>query len=201
MEVRDKHGLTEQEFLAAYRPKDYPRPSLTADIAVFSCVADTVRVLLVRRGGHPYLGKWALPGGFAQPGETVTDTARRELAEETGILGLCLAPVGLFSEPGRDPRMWVVSQAFAALIPPERMPEASAGDDAAEAQWFSVRTERCKDGIRLHLAHGADAFTACLTRTVPPDCTEPQYRAEDSGGLAFDHAQILCRAMETLGLL
>ena len=88
MEVRDKHGLTEQEFLTAYRPKDYPRPSLTADIAVFSCVADTARVLLVRRGGHPYLGKWALPGGFAQPGETVTDTARRELAEETGILWL-----------------------------------------------------------------------------------------------------------------
>ena len=105
--LRDKNGLTEEEFLAAYRPKDYPRPSLTADIAVFSQEAGALQVLLVRRGGHPFLGKWALPGGFAQPGEAVTQTARRELEEETGLKGLRLTPVGLFSQPGRDPRMWV----------------------------------------------------------------------------------------------
>ncbi len=57
MELRDKNGLTEQEFLAAYQPKNYERPSLTADIAVFSVSKTETRLLLIRRGGHPFLGK------------------------------------------------------------------------------------------------------------------------------------------------
>ena len=84
MELRDKNGLTEAEFLANYRPGDYPRPSVAADIVIFTRKEDTVRVLLVRRGGHPCLGQWALPGGFVEPGETVGHAAARELEEETG---------------------------------------------------------------------------------------------------------------------
>ena len=96
MERRDKNGLTEKEFLATYRPKDYDRPSVTADIAVFSMSREGLRVLLVRRGGHPYLGYWALPGGFAQKGESVDETAARELEEETGYHAQELIPLGLF---------------------------------------------------------------------------------------------------------
>ena len=68
MGLVDKNGLTEAQFLAVYRQKDYPRPSLTADIVLFrrgaSGFADQLQVLLIRRGGHPFLGCWALPGGY-----------------------------------------------------------------------------------------------------------------------------------------
>ena len=70
-ELLDKNGLTEREFLAAYRADRYPRPSVTADIMLLSETPDGVETLLIRRGGHPYLGCWALPGGFAGPSERV----------------------------------------------------------------------------------------------------------------------------------
>ena len=67
---------------------------------------------MIRRGGHPFLGCFALPGGFAEPGETVDQSAQRELMEETHVEGLSLAPVGLFSDPDRDPRGWTVTNAW-----------------------------------------------------------------------------------------
>ena len=88
MELRDKNGLTEQEFLASYHAGDFPRPSVTADIMIFSRDERGLKVLLVRRGGHPCLGQWALPGGFVEPNETIGHAAARELEEETGLTGL-----------------------------------------------------------------------------------------------------------------
>jgi ADP-ribose pyrophosphatase YjhB (NUDIX family) len=86
-ELRDKKGLTEAEAIAAYRKKNYPKPALTADICIFAKVGEGWKLLLIRRGGHPYLGCWALPGGFADQGETNESTAARELQEETCLTG------------------------------------------------------------------------------------------------------------------
>lgn len=202
MERRDKNGLTEQEFLAAYRPGDYERPSLTADVAVFSVTEEKTRLLLIRRGGHPYLGCWALPGGFANPGEPVERTAARELEEETGLSGLPFLPVGLFGEPGRDPRMWVVSQAFAAVIPEERRKEVRAGDDAAAARWFDVYLEREGGRVKLTFSSDEERFFALLQLPDIGACTagnKPQIL--NRGELAFDHAAVIGQAMRKVGLL
>lgn len=204
MELRDKNGLTEQEFLAAYRPKDYERPSLTADIAVFAISEERTKILLVQRGNHPYLGRWALPGGFANKNEAVEDTAARELAEETGLTGLGLSPVGLFSKPGRDPRMWVVSQAFVSLIPYERIAEVQAGDDAAAARWFDIHTEISGCHIRLRFESGETVFEVRLRREVGGSgiCSlHDTLKVLENGGLAFDHAQMIGCAMKEAGLL
>ena len=68
MELRDKNGLTEREYLAQYRADKYPRPSVTVDVCIFSRAADgALRTLLIRRGGHPFLGWWALPGCAKPP--------------------------------------------------------------------------------------------------------------------------------------
>ena len=141
--VRDKNGLTEEEFLRQYNSDKYPKPALTADILVFCRTAQEVRLLMIRRKGHPFLGCLALPGGFAEPGETIESTAGRELEEETGLTGQKLKLVGVYSRPGRDPRGWTVSAAFASLVDGDP-PAPAAGDDAASVHWVPVC--RSEDG-------------------------------------------------------
>ena len=153
-ELRDKRGLTETEAIERYRAKNYPKPALTADIAVFARDGESVKLLLIRRGGHPFLGCWALPGGFADQGETIEQTAARELQEETGLTGLLLRLVGIYSAPGRDPRGWTVSAAYAVCVEAGQL-RLVAGDDAAEAEWFDVRDGAVilPEGERLAFDH------------------------------------------------
>jgi 8-oxo-dGTP diphosphatase len=154
---------------------DYPRPSLTADVVLFSLDdAERLSVLLIQRGKDPFAGSWAIPGGFCEPSESVEESAARELKEETGIEGLPLEQLQTFSRPGRDPRGWVVSVAHLSVLPSDRRAEAVGGDDAREAVWWSIVRER--DGS-LSLEHGGDR----------------------SGPLAFDHDEMLKAAVARLG--
>ena len=174
-EKRDARGLTEAEAIARYRSRNYAKPALTADIVVLRTHSDGPQVLLVERGGHPFIGKLALPGGFANENEPVEETAARELVEETGVSGLSMELVGIFSRPGRDPRGWVVSAAFVAIVTNEEL-TVQAGDDAASAQWYTVVP---KDSGLL-LQRGANCIPA-----------------ED---LAFDHADVLSAALKKANL-
>lgn len=90
------------------------------------------RFLLIRRGHPPFLGAWALPGGFVDVGESVEDACRRELLEETGIKAGKLTLIGVYSDPARDPRGHSVAVAFLTRI---RAAAPKAGDDAAAAEW------------------------------------------------------------------
>lgn len=147
-EKRDKRGRTEAEAIAAYQQKNYPKPALTADVALFARDQEQFKVLLIRRGNHPYLGCWALPGGFANPDESIQATAFRELQEETGIQLSTLQQVGVYSQPGRDPRGWVVSVAFTALLK-MGMVDALAADDAAQAEWIPVHCDGKQISVEL----------------------------------------------------
>lgn len=114
---------------------DYPRPMLTADVVLAD---EAGRVLLVRRGGEPYKGCWALPGGFMEMDEPIERCAQRELEEETGIaveLG-ALRLIGIYSAPGRDPRGRTVTAAYSADAPAGAAPRA--GDDAADVLWWPL---------------------------------------------------------------
>lgn len=115
----------------------YPRPAFTADAVVFARANGARHVLLVRRGNEPFAGRWALPGGFVDEGERPEDAARRELAEETGFQFTgALELVGVYGDPGRDPRGWTVSAAYRAM--PDTLPDVAGGDDAVEARWFPL---------------------------------------------------------------
>ena len=139
----------EREFLAGYDLTKYDRPSVAADVVVFSVMKDDecedvrslqekkLKILLIRRGGFPYKGSWAMPGGFCRKGEDVIDSARRELCEETGIDDAYVKLVGVYGEPGRDPRGWVISSTYMALMN-GRDCHLKAGDDAQDARWFTV---------------------------------------------------------------
>ncbi len=86
----------------------YARPAVTADCVVFTLDDEDLKVLLIQRGQEPFKGQWALPGGFAEVGESLEDTARRELHEETGLKNVFLEQLYTFSTPGRDPREHVI---------------------------------------------------------------------------------------------
>jgi 8-oxo-dGTP diphosphatase len=115
---------------------EYPRPALTVDCVVLGFEEGTgLQVLLVRRGVQPFLGTWALPGGFVLMDEDLEAAARRELEEETGVKEVYLEQLRTFGATGRDPRGRVVSVAYYALVRPEQHPPK--GDtDASDAAWF-----------------------------------------------------------------
>ena len=153
--------------------KEYPRPSLTADVVALLLDESGLRVLFIRRGNAPFEGEWALPGGFCEPTETVVQAAARELTEETGVSDVRLEELGSFSTPGRDPRGWVVTVAHLGFLPAERAGQAVGADDASEAAW-----------LRLVIDEGGT------------------YRLEHAGApvtkLAFDHLEVIALAVRRL---
>jgi 8-oxo-dGTP diphosphatase len=144
----------------------YPRPSLTVDCVVFGLNGDrNLRVLLIRRSGEPFRGALALPGGFVNvsdtgaQGEDLDVAAHRELKEETGIAPDYLEQLATFGAPKRDPRGRVISVAYMTLVRSTDH-EATAGSDAAEAEWVLVA-----DALLQPLAFDhADILRSAVTR-------------------------------------
>ncbi len=136
-----------------YDPEAFPPFAVTADVALFTIRDGALEVLLVERGGEPYLGAWALPGGFVRPDEDLEAAAVRELAEETGLAEgpWHLEQLGAYGAPGRDPRMRVVTIAYWAVC--ADLPDVRGGGDAAAAGF--VRVEDIEGGAaRLAFDHG-----------------------------------------------
>jgi 8-oxo-dGTP diphosphatase len=118
---------------------EYPRPAVTVDCVVFGLDLDQqdLKMLLIERKGEPFAGMWALPGGFVGMDETLEQSARRELQEETGISRLYLEQLYTFGDPQRDPRGRVITVAYYALV---KLTEhvLQAASDAQDVGWFAV---------------------------------------------------------------
>ncbi|MBI3760582.1 MAG: NUDIX hydrolase [Chloroflexi bacterium] len=121
-----------------YSPPLRDRPTMSVDVAILSLRENDLQVLLVRRGAAPFKGKWAIPGGFVKPDETLQAAAVRELEEETGVRDVYVEQLYTFGDPGRDPRGRVITVAYFALVPAHAAREPRGGDDAAEARWWSM---------------------------------------------------------------
>lgn len=169
---KDGADMTEAEFLANYKAKDYPKPSVTVDLVIFTVIDTDLKVLLIKRGGHPYRGSWAFPGGFVDvgdgmknQGEDLEAAAHRELSEETNLPnGSCyIEQLYTFGKAGRDPRTRVISVAYFALVRPTLAPLVTAGDDAAEAKWWSVEGLFQDAMFSLAFDHG-DILTLAVKR-------------------------------------
>jgi 8-oxo-dGTP diphosphatase len=157
----------EPEFLGGYDPASFPPFAVAVDLAIFTIRAGLLAVLLVQRRDHPFQGYWALPGGFVRADESTGQAARRELAEETGVSAFTghIEQLRTYSDPGRDPRMRVVSVAHVALAP--NLPDARAGGDAVAARWWPVEDVAQEgapaDGLPLAFDH-ARILTDALDR-------------------------------------
>ena len=221
-----KMSVEEQEFLKQYDITQFERPSVATDIVIFSILREgeienfrklpkkSLKLLLIKRANYPYKDCWALPGGFCRPDEDVYKTAKRELFEETNVENAYLQLSGIFGEIGRDPRGWIVSNTFLALMDGEQC-QLRAGTDAWEAKWFSVNL---KKNEKKHVSNEESAVIetnytmtlCCESDDISLDIRVMEYKEFknyhetiryeiiDSAGLAFDHAKIILQTLLSL---
>lgn len=194
----NKDGLTEEEFLKQYDPSKWERPSVTVDVFLY-CVK-TNSVLLIKRGNHPFMGKWALPGGFLEPDETAEEAAKRELFEETGVKIDTIKQLRTYSDPCRDPRTRIVTVVFLAFTEEEY---SKAGDDASDAAFFRAKREvlESKDGtetgrIRLNSTKEVIQYLYRKETRQTAYPADPEFFCSGSNRIAGDHAVIIAHALD-----
>ena len=119
------------------------------EVCVGAVVVDEDDLLLIRRGRGAAQGEWSVPGGRVRPGELLAEAVVRELAEETGLEGICEDLVGWAERIGED-HHYVILDFRVTLL--ERG-EPTAGDDAAEARWVPLA-----DVFELNLVEGLAEF-------------------------------------------
>jgi 8-oxo-dGTP diphosphatase len=116
---------------------EYPHPSVSTDIVIFTIQDEQLKVLLIRRLSDPFKNGWALPGGFVEIDEDLEQAALRELQEETGVTGVYLEQLYTFGKPDRDPRERVITVSYYSLVPIDRL-SVGAASDARELGWFDI---------------------------------------------------------------
>ena len=156
-----------------------------------------LKILLIQRGAAPYEGCYALPGGFVGPKETIGEAAERELKEETNCNCNFLEQFGTYSNPNRDPRRWVISNGFMALVNAGQE-IIQAGDDASDAKWFDVSFQEEAGIWNLCLTHGDEKLHARLEETTSKWDVKKKFKTIESDDLAFDHELILADAIVQL---
>lgn len=168
-----------------YDPRAFPPVAVTVDLVVLTVRDDALQVLLVRRGEEPFTGRWALPGGFVRPDETLPAAAARELEEESAIAlphgRSHLEQLAAYGDPDRDPRMRVVSVAYLGLVPD--LPVPAAGGDARDSAWARAdavpdlafdHARILRDG--LERARAKLEYTTLATAFCPPAFTIGELR-------------------------
>lgn len=190
----------EKQFLKSYNINEFQRPSLATDIVVLIKKQTSAKsVVMIKRGEHPFMNFWALPGGFVKPNETAEQTAIRELYEETGIENVSLKQIQLFSEPNRDPRGWIVSCAFVTFVDYENI-NVKFGDDAIDVKIFDISVdsnvlENKNKVFEIKLSSEDIELTAKVEK-VEISPKQFAYNIVESEGIAFDHAKIILMAMD-----
>lgn len=216
----------EKDYLSNYDIGKFDRPSVAADMVIFSILNDGInnnkrklqkkalKVLLIKRAEYPYKDYWALPGGFVRPDEDVTETARRELYEEANIRDAYLQLVGVYGKKDRDPRGWIISNAFMALVNGENC-TLRAGTDAWEADWFNIEikvqeirkefqedTSLIETRYRLLLTNEEKGLSLSAElkqyKSFRNYHETVRYEIVQCEALAFDHAEIILSAMLSL---
>lgn len=136
--------VREYQFMEQYRKSWEAAPYAPTFVTVDTVVVQSGHVLLVRRRSAPGKGLWAIPGGFVDQGERLTDAAIRELREETKVK--VPAPVlrgsikerEVFDHPDRSLRGRTITHAYYIELPPGELPKVKGNDDAEKARWIPL---------------------------------------------------------------
>lgn len=153
-----------KEYKKIWSAAPFPPTFVTAD----AVVVQSGKVLLVKRGGNPGKGLWALPGGFINPDEPVFESAIRELKEETGlkvpekVLRRMEKKSAVFDHPDRSLRGRTITHAFFFDLGNEpKMPKVKGMDDAVDAKWVDFADIRTDNMFEDH-AHIIDNWLNIL---------------------------------------
>lgn len=221
--IKNKNGQTEEDFFKSYDVQAYDKFSVTADMLIFTVMPKeeenyrrlpeiSLKLLLIKRGNHPYIGQWALPGGFVLPGESIDAAALRELKSETNVCNVYMEQLYTWGDLDRDPRTRVISCSYMALADSSSL-NVKAGDDADKASWFNVKysvleekKSNLKIGflyeklIKLTLSNEEDTLEAVVRVVQKNENRVLSLKREivDVNCLAFDHAKIIEYAIERL---
>lgn len=119
-------------------PQHHPRPGgpPAPRLCVGAVVTRTNELLMVRRAKDPGRGRWSVPGGRVEPGETVVEAVLRELEEETSVIGVCGPMLGWTEVIDDDHHFVVLDFSVTAIDAGDPV----AGTDAAEVAWVPVWT-------------------------------------------------------------
>ncbi|NLY17584.1 MAG: NUDIX hydrolase [Clostridiaceae bacterium] len=221
--LKNKSGLTEEQFLAAYDASRFESPSVSVDMLIFTVTDEEkesyrklpekkLRLLMIKRGEHPFIGQWALPGGFVQMDESLDDAALRELKEETNIENIYMEQLYTWGDVGRDPRTRVISVSYMSLVDNSTL-DIKASDDADDVKWFTVSCRLFQEQktvtekgyvlqrlFRLNLSNDENNLSAMvkIVKTVEGKVTKVEREVVESDGIAFDHAKIIEYGIERL---
>lgn len=222
-ELRNDEGLTEKEFLSRYRADLYKRPSVSVDILLFTVVngpklnfrklpQKELKVLMIKRRNHPFIGEWALPGGFMSVNESLDAAAYRELKEEVNVSDVHVEQLYTWGSVDRDPRTRVISCSYMSLVDSSRL-RIRAGAGAWEAKWFKVncnveeeKKTLIKDGyvfqnrVKLTLSSDDVTLSAIIRnqkRMQGRQKTSKHFIVKNNG-IAFDHALVIQYGIERL---
>ncbi len=198
----NEKGLSLNEYLKDYNPKNYNNPCVTVDLIVVKKDNEAYELLMIKRKNHPCIGMYALPGGFVEEKESLEEAAKRELMEETSVSAVSVEFLNLWGDWDRDPRARIITASYLSLVSSEVM--IKAGDDASEAEWFRVNyqllqmsdsaTEMVKE-YELVLQNKKKQVTLKARVQVSMNhCTvlkRKSYQIIKNQGFAFDHASLI----------
>lgn len=190
--------MSEKEFLKNYNKEEFDKPSVTADIVVFSVSEEEkenyrklttkkLSVLLVKRNTHPFKDKWCLPGGFLRMDETVENAALRVLEDETNIKELYLEQLYTLSDINRDPRMRILSVSYYALVDQNKYSYLSD-----QAKWFDLDVDIKSNIYTFSLKADNEVIKFTLEKN------KDGYKIVNNDNLAFDHPLVIGMGLERI---
>lgn len=204
----NENGETLEQFLAKYDDSKFKHPSNTVDMILMTVMDGKLKILLIKRRNHPFIGCWALPGGFVEFDEDMDDAVERELSEETNITDAAyFRQLYTLGNCDRDPRTRVITTAYLSLTPSENLKNYKAGDDAKEAVWFEISktaksiddTERVSvltmenKELGIHLSF--DIHDMVQRNYIQ---TKSKILPESNAELAADHIKVINMAMDQI---
>lgn len=111
---------------------------LTIDVVVFTIKDNKLQVLLTKRNKEPFMGRWAIPGGFIRLSENLDDAAMRILKEKTDVEDIYLEQLYTFGDPLRYPNARVITCAYFALVKAEDVEHIFEKENIEDVNWHNV---------------------------------------------------------------
>ena len=221
--LKNSNGQTLEEFLLNYDANKYQKPSVAVDMIIFTVKDEEkqnyrrlpgkdLNILMIKRRDHPFIGQWALPGGFVSADESLDEAALRELKEETNIDNIYMEQLYTWGSVDRDPRTRIIGCSYLALVDSCSL-NVISGDDAEDARWFTVKNtllfERKtntlngyihEQQVRVDLLSENDNIYAVIKmfKTVEEKVTKKTWDVIECSGIAFDHAKIINYSIQRL---